>query len=113
MDEDLTYATLTNMFGGQLHNDWTSEYGTWENAIDDYCDWASPNWLMKLRTQLRVIIDAAHDEVTLREIVTGDLYANIYAPGIGLTYQQWLEKVDDILKNWIERKSNQSSEKYP
>lgn len=101
------------MFGGQLHNDWTPEYGTWENAIDDFCNRANSKLLLKLRTQLREIINAAHDEVTLREIVTGDLYANIYAPGIGLTYQQWLEKVDDILKNWIEKKSNQSSEKYP
>ncbi len=105
------YADLINMFGGQLHNDWTTEYGTWENAIDDYCERERASWLLELRAQLRVIINAAHDEVTLREIVTGDLYANIYAPGIGLTYQTWLEKVDGMLMNWVEKKRNEKKGK--
>jgi hypothetical protein len=108
MQEDSEkYAALGTMFGGQLHNDWTTEYGTWENAIDDFCKRANSKLLMKLTGDLDAILKGGHDEDALAAIANDECYANFYPPGVGMTYRGWLEKVDDMLKNWIEKKSNQ------
>ncbi len=105
------YADLMNIFGGQLHNNWTEEYGTWENAIDFYCKWSRSDLLSEISAQLRVIIEAGHDEDTLSRIINDECYGNIYPPGIGLTYQQWLEMVDAMLMNWVEKKRAEKENK--
>ncbi|MEY3443182.1 MAG: CdiI immunity protein [Bacteroidota bacterium] len=96
---------VANFFGSRFHNMWPEEYGTWENAVDDFCQQASVDWLRIVRAELILLIDEKYDEEKLDQIVTERCHANFYAPGDNLTYQQWLEKVDDILRNWIEKKS--------
>lgn len=101
------YDRLGTMFGGQLHNDWTSEYGTWENAINFFCERSTSKLLMKLSSDLDAILKGGHDEDALAAIANDECYANFYPPGVGMTYRGWLEKVNGILLNWVARKLDQ------
>ncbi|MEY3443518.1 MAG: CdiI immunity protein [Bacteroidota bacterium] len=97
-------GNVANFLGSRFHNVWPEEYGTWENAVDDFCQRSSVDWLEIVQAELIKLIDAKYDEEILDQIVTEQCHANFYAPGDNLTYQAWLEKVDDMLNNWIEKK---------
>ncbi len=85
---------------------WPEMYGTWEEAVNDYAKQKTPETLKTIRKELKGIIDEGHDEGTLRRIVTKELGANFYAPGDGLTYQAWLEKVYGVLGEWVDRRTD-------
>jgi hypothetical protein len=80
-------------------------YGTWENALNDYFQDKTIEILKQIRRELKDLISEGHDEGTLRKIVTRDLRANFYAPGVGITYQAWLEKVYEMAGDWIKKKT--------
>jgi hypothetical protein len=104
MEAENKYENLSDFLGVRFHNMWPEEYGTWENAINDICKSSGLDWLQTVLLDLQELIGCRHIENILQRIVTEQCNANIYAPGIGLTYQQWLEKVDEILMTWVEKK---------
>lgn len=94
-------SRLSSFFASRFHNMWPEMYGTWEEVINDYAKRKKTETLETIRKELKEIIEQEHDEGTLRRIVTKDLGANFYAPGDGLTYQLWLEKVYALLGEWV------------
>jgi hypothetical protein len=102
--KDKKFHALRKMLSARLHNMWPEEYGTWENAIDDYCEQASADQLLDVILQLRGIIRANLDEDTLAVIVNYKCHGNIHPPGISLTYQQWLEVLEQMIDQWIQKK---------
>jgi hypothetical protein len=109
MKLDYKNSQLYNFLGGNLHNFWPEEYGTWENAINDYLTHEGLPVLEKIQKELKIIKDSGFDEGDLRRIVTKELRANFYAPGDGTTYQVWLEKIAIMVEAWIKKKKEEQS----
>ncbi len=98
------HSDLMNFFAGRLHNMWPEEYGTWENAIHDICQKKSVSYLTTVQDKLKKVIESKYDEDSLADIVNEKFSANIYPPGMDLTYQKWLEIVNEMVSEWIQKK---------
>jgi hypothetical protein len=109
MTIDYEKSELYDFFGGQLHNYWPEEYGTWENAINDYLTQVNLHICDKIRKELNTIIELGLDEEILDQIIGDELNGNIYPPGLGMTYHEWLEKVLAMVEDWIKKKKDEQS----
>lgn len=98
------YYELGQFFGGYFHQhwkelyDWEGKEPTFEPIVHLCIHESSGDELRKTIEQLEQLISQRLDEQELRQVVTRTLGANIYAQGMGMTYQRWLEEVLEILK---------------
>jgi hypothetical protein len=101
------YPELKQFFGGYFHQDWTYIYNwhgklpSFQVVVRDFKTNNSPAIVAQVTQELEQFI-ADHltleDDWDLGEIVTHELLSCIYAPGLGLTYRQWLREILAILK---------------
>ncbi|HAZ48675.1 MAG TPA: hypothetical protein DDW76_28370 [Cyanobacteria bacterium UBA11369] len=100
------YPALRQFFGGYFHQDWTYTYD-WQGQPPSYQVIVrafkaknSPAVTQVTQELEQFIADhlTLEDDEDLREIVTRELWSCVYAPGLGLTYQQWLRDILTILK---------------
>ncbi len=88
---------LFNLFGGYFHNFWPEHYGTWEGVVASIINENPPAVIQKGLAELKVLLEEDFDEETLRKVVARDLGANIYPPGMDMTYREWLLEVEKLL----------------
>ena len=97
------FPELLHFFRGYFHNIWPELYprleveSRYRPVIDAYMQGEPPASINLASLELKQLIDFQLGEKELRRIVTRDLGANIYPPGIGMTYQEWLIDVHRIL----------------
>ncbi|MEH2319013.1 contact-dependent growth inhibition system immunity protein [Nostoc sp.] len=98
------YPELTYFFGAYFHQDWTVMYdwqgneATFEVVVCDFKNNNPKETVIQATQELEQLLKQNLTESSLRRIVTDKLGANVYAPGMGLTYQKWLEAVLTVLK---------------
>ncbi|HAZ48677.1 MAG TPA: hypothetical protein DDW76_28360 [Cyanobacteria bacterium UBA11369] len=99
------YPNLKYFFSAFFHHDWLYMYNwqgqspSFQVVVRDFK--AKDSQAVTQTTRELEQFLAQHlteDDEDLREIVVHKLGANFYAPGIGLTYQQWLQEILTILK---------------
>ncbi|MTJ53644.1 hypothetical protein FJR38_13815 [Anabaena sp. UHCC 0253] len=101
------YPGLKQFFGGYFHQDWTYIYDwqgeppSFQVVVRDFKTNNSQAIVTQVTQELAQFI-ADHltleDDWDLGQIVIHKLLCSIYAPGLGLTYRQWLEDILTILK---------------
>ena len=100
------YPELRQFFGGYFHQDWNYTYNwqgeppSFQVVVRDFKTNNSQADVTQVIQELEQFM-AAHlteDDWDLGEIVTNELCSCIHAPGLGLTYQQWLKDILTILK---------------
>ncbi len=112
-----TYPNLKELLNF-LHQDWKLMF-EWEGQepnyqlaikklkIDD-----SPDIRNKNIGELKSLILLNFDETTLKTIINRDFGSAFYPPGIGLTYQQWLEEILLIYEEPIEKTKKEHLPKF-
>ncbi|MEZ4594924.1 MAG: contact-dependent growth inhibition system immunity protein [Chloroflexota bacterium] len=104
-DYETLYPELKYFFSAYFHSDWVDIYDwhggnpSFQTVVFDFKN-ESKVTLDKTTQELKQFLKNSHSlsEAELREIVVHKLGANIYPPGRGLTYRQWLQAVLEILK---------------
>ena len=97
------FPNLFQFFGGYFHNIWPELYPSKKDeapylaVLSSYLKQEADKYIAIVAGELMELINLEIEESTLRRIVTKDLGANIYPPGIGMTYQEWLIDVHRIL----------------
>jgi hypothetical protein len=98
------YPNLTYFFSAYFHQDWNHAYD-WQGerpssevVVRDFKAKNPEETVTQATRELEQFLVQVLAEGDLREVVVHELGANVYAPGLGLTYRQWLEAVLDILK---------------
>lgn len=101
------YPELKQFFGGYFHQDWTHIYD-WQGERPSFVvvvrefKTNNPQAIVTQVTQELEQFIADHltleDDWDLGQIVIHKLLCSIYAPGLGLTYQQLLRDILTILK---------------
>ena len=97
------YQELEQLFSGYFHEgwkeftDWQGEKPNFEKVIQNYKIDSSPEELEMAKKELTSLLSQNYSEDKLRDILLYELHNNFRAPGIGLTYQQWLKKILDLL----------------
>jgi hypothetical protein len=102
------YPELRQFFGGYFHQDWAYIYNwqgeppSFQVVVRDFKTNNSQAIVAQVTQELEQFI-ADHltleDDWDLGEIVTHKLLSCIYAPGLGLTYRQWLREILTILQD--------------
>ena len=90
------YPKLGYFLGAYFHQDW-GDSGSFENVVHEFL--AEPAATIRQATrELEEFLRLDIPENELRDILLHDLGSYVRAPGLGLTYRQWLEAVLHILK---------------
>ena len=96
------YPKLHYLFGGYFHQDWADDerivVGSFEDVVRYFKAMNPAATVSQATRELEEFMRLDLSEDALHDIVVDDLRANVYAPGLGLTYRQWLEAVLGILK---------------
>lgn len=96
------YPKLGQFFGAYFHQDWTDDErivgGSFEGVVRFFQTMNPAATVSQATRELEEFIRLGLAEEELHDIVVDDLGANVHAPGLGLTYRQWLEAVLAILK---------------
>lgn len=120
IDYRKTHFDLYQFFGGYLNQSWKEIY-IWEGneptyppIIRKFRKESSRERIDKTISQLKDIIKIGKgcDEDGWMDILTWGLSLGYYPPGVGLTYEEWLEDVlgileepmEDTLKHWIPKR---------
>lgn len=102
-DHETLYPELKYFFSGYFHQGWV-DFARQEGKSDfsiivrDFRDNDSKATVRRATKELEQLLKQDIAEADLREVVVHKLGANVYAPGLGFTYHQWLEAVLKILK---------------
>ena len=104
-------SRLRSFLGSQFHNAWPEVFGTWDNAIDDYCKRKTAESLLVVLQELDELIGSNFDEESLRGLVKKEFSANFYPPGAGLSYRQWFELIRAITAEWLKKKQQEASKR--
>jgi hypothetical protein len=93
------YPKLHYFLGGYFHEDWVDS-DSFEDVVADFQ--TEPAETVRQATrELEEFLRLDIPEKELRDILLYDLRSYVRAPGLGLTYRQWLEAVLAILKQPI------------
>jgi len=92
-----------------LHQDWDVMF-EWEGSDPDYRTAirklkaaSSPETRKKIISETTKLISRNLDEVELRHVVNREFMSAFYPPGAGLTYQEWLKEVLQIMEEPMEK----------
>ncbi|WP_144053785.1 contact-dependent growth inhibition system immunity protein [Baaleninema simplex] len=98
------YPELKQFFSGYFHQDWTvlhdwkGKRPSFEVIVHEFKT-ENPQSLINLTVnELESFLDLNLTEADLDMALTRELGSCVYAPGMGLTYRQWLEAILAILK---------------
>ena len=89
MNED----ALKYFFKGYFHQDWFAEYGTFENAVRDFCDNENESKTASVKNALKELIE--HGDVTEQTIF--DYGGYVKPSAFELTTTKWLMKIVEIM----------------
>ncbi len=101
-----------------LHQDWKIMFEwevkepNYEAAIRKLKVDDSPETRQKNISELKDLISLKFDEITLRKIINRDFGSGFYPPGIGLTYQEWLESILNLLEEPMEKTTKEFLPKF-
>lgn len=84
------YPALESLFGAWLHQDWEPEFGTVENALEEFVDSESEEDAQAALTEARRL--AEEDEEELPELLK-ELGCCVDPEALGMTSKQFLEDV--------------------
>lgn len=103
MNHSQKYPNIKNLLG-LLHQDWKLMF-EWEGNQPDYKAAirklnaeSEQEVRRKYVAELQDLVNLNYDEDLLREIVNRSFRSAFYPPGIGLSYQQWLEEILKLLR---------------
>lgn len=101
-----------------LHQDWKIMF-EWEGSKPDYqmairkLKVANlPDVRQKITSELTKIISCNFDEEKLEEIVNDEFGSAFYPPGVGLSYQNWLNEILRIFEEPIEKTKGEFLPKF-
>jgi hypothetical protein len=101
-----SYPELYRLFGLYFHQGWDDRFRDEAEAMDRYAQLYPSAKLREAIDELDHLLAAEYSEPDLRRIVAKDLEANFYAPGAGLTYQQWLRNLRALLATRLARQAD-------
>ena len=99
-------------FFGYFHNLWPEMYPPQKGAprycgvLDRFLADEKGGFGWDVLSELDKFISLGIPEEMLREAVCRDLGANIYPPGINMTYQSWLKAVHEYLSKGLRAKTD-------
>lgn len=104
LTNDTLYPRLKHFLMGYFHQNWRTTHD-WKGrepscaiVVEDF-QAENPSATVDLtRHELQHLMDRQLSEEELRQVVNRELKCSIYAPGLGMTYQAWLESVLSILE---------------
>jgi hypothetical protein len=96
------FPKLGYLLGGYFHQDWPYDYGSdgepsFETIVRHFKARNPPRTVSQATEELEQFLKLPLGEDELDEIL-GKLGSYYYAPGLGMTYRQWLEAVLKILR---------------
>ena len=103
MNYQKRFPDLVQFLGGYFHNVWPElhppkdDQPRYTAVLDHFAKQESRALIKDTITELEQLIQLKLNESELRRVVTRELRGNIYPPGMGMTYQEWLEDVHRIL----------------
>jgi hypothetical protein len=91
------YPSLRYFFACYFHQDWGDD-GSFEDVVRVFLAENRVDTVIPATRELEEFLRLDISEKDLRDILLYDLGSYVHAPGLGLTYRQWLEAVLAILK---------------
>ena len=97
------YQYLKYFFSAYFSQIWVDEVKdqgpeSYKEIVNDFIQSESSERIKQTAIELSHLVEEGISEENLKEIITIDLRANVYPPNMGLTYQQWLESVLQLLQ---------------
>lgn len=98
------YLRLKYFFSAYFHQNWktTHEWNgrepSFQVVVQDFRHKNSKATVDQVVQDLQHILNQNLSEEMLKPLVNKQLRSSIYAPGLGMTYQQWLRAVLEILQ---------------
>ena len=103
MSYDDRYPELGQFLGGYFYQDWADDKrivgGSFEDVVRYFVAMNPAATVSQATRELEEFMELDLSEKELEEIVYEDLKCFVHAPGLGLTYRQWLEAILAILKS--------------
>jgi len=84
---------LNYFFKGYFHQDWFSEYGTFENAVRDFCENENESKVTLVKRALNELIEDGN----ITEQIILDHGGYVRPEAFELTTTNWLKKVVEIM----------------
>lgn len=104
MKDHSPYYALYQFLGGWFHQNWKETHNwkgrkpSFELVVQDFREITSKSNLEQVIQQLDLVIHQNLNEAELSQLVNRILGCGIYAPGLGMTYQGWLDRVRELLE---------------
>jgi hypothetical protein len=92
------FVAYLNQFWKQLYN-WNGKTPNYKDVIRLYKHESSNEEILIAITELELLLAQNLDEEELHQVVNRTLGSALYVPALGMTYQEWLNSVLEILKN--------------
>jgi len=92
-----TYPKLAVLLGGYLHQDWSLEHKTLDEAIHSFAAEEPPATVAQARREIVAVLQLPLNDNELADLVT-DRLGSSYDPRLdGLTTRDWLADVQRLL----------------
>jgi hypothetical protein len=99
---DDLYPELGQFLGGYFHQDWSYEQrrigGSFADVVRSFLTTNPATTVMQTIRELTEFLGLELSEEELRDTLLHEFGSYVRAPGLGLTYRQWLEAVLAILQ---------------
>lgn len=100
------YPELARFFGGYFHQDWQIPYEQrgekpkFQTVVYEFKTTVPESIMAQTRYELERFLYAVEHgsltEIDLHEILETNFHSSVYAPGLGMTFRQWLDAILEI-----------------
>lgn len=105
------FPELSGLLGGYFHEDmfyvfdWNGHEENYKSIIRYHKSIQSNEYLRKEISELKEFLAFSQywDEDKLEDVLLNDFSGSIYAPGIGITYREFLESILEVLEEPMEK----------
>ena len=114
------FPELGGLLGGYFHEDmfdgfeWKGYEPNFKSLIRYHKSIQSEKYLIREISELRefLVLSQSWDEDKLEDVLLYDFSGSIYAPGIGITYREFLEGILKILEEPMEKTRSEFVPKF-
>ncbi len=105
------FPQVRSILAGYFHEDmfyvfdWKGHEPNYKSVIKYIKSVQEPEYLSKKKTELKEFLElsSSWNEDKLEDILLNDFNGSIYAPGVGITYREFLEGILEVLEEPMEK----------
>ena len=89
------YAELKKYLGTTFHQDWCDDGDDWMDVTNQYMHRVDETMRKKVVADIQQILREIEGEEELENFCAEECRSDIFPPGLGLTYREWLGQVQE------------------